>query len=237
MNTLDIQLENVFTLDQIVPFFQPIFNLNNGHLYRYECLSRIISDNENIYLPSDFLHLVAQSESDTALTKHVLQLSSAYCKPRNMRYSINLFNSDVGHPEIIEFLKSIDDDSIEHLVGAELGFDHACNNPQMLSSLMKKLPKLHITIDDVHLCEIGLTGLIELGVNAIKLRCKAVMEYAQTNEGIALLDDIKQHCLDHKCALIVERIETEQELDKIKQLGFEFGQGFHLSQPSPEINL
>ena len=47
-----------FTLDRIVPFFQPIMDLQAGCVWRYECLARLISEQEDTFLPNEFLHLV-----------------------------------------------------------------------------------------------------------------------------------------------------------------------------------
>jgi EAL domain-containing protein (putative c-di-GMP-specific phosphodiesterase class I) len=44
-----------FNLDNAVPFFQPIMDLKNNVVWSHECLARLLSFDQNSYLPTEFL--------------------------------------------------------------------------------------------------------------------------------------------------------------------------------------
>ncbi|MFT5277458.1 MAG: EAL domain-containing protein (putative c-di-GMP-specific phosphodiesterase class I), partial [Granulosicoccus sp.] len=50
--------EAEFKMERVVPYFQPIMNLNNNRVWRYECLARLLGEKEHIFLPSEFLTIV-----------------------------------------------------------------------------------------------------------------------------------------------------------------------------------
>lgn len=224
-----------FSIEQIVPFFQPIFDLSNGKVVRYECLSRLVTTNDNVYLPSDFMYIVNRSQSNAQLTQRILELSSAYCEPRSMRWSINMFQTDLRDAKLVAWMQELFKHAQQHLVGVELGFDSVKSHSHLLRHLMLKLPNLHVTVDDVYECESDLTALIEAGIHAVKLRGDSVTRYAKTGQGKLTIESIQSSCAKANCALIAEHIEDDNTLDAVTSLGIEFGQGFYLSQPEARI--
>lgn len=220
-----------FSIEQIVPFFQPIYDLSNGSVLRYECLSRLVSPNDCIYLPSEFLYIINRSQSTALLTQRIFELSSAYCLPRKMNWSINLFQTDLHDTALVNWLASLFANIEEHLAGIELSYDSVKNHPELLSNIIKRIPQLHVTIDDVYECEDCLSKLIETGVHTIKIRGETIRQYAKTGEGKQLIQCIKARCEEKSCKLVAEHIEDSHTLDSVKKLGILYAQGFYLQQP------
>ena len=52
------EVKDSFNLDNVVPFFQPIMDLNNNAVWSYECLARLLTLDQNSFLPKEFLFLV-----------------------------------------------------------------------------------------------------------------------------------------------------------------------------------
>ena len=77
-----------FTLDRIVPFFQPIMDLEVGSVWRYECLARLLNENENTFLPNEFLYLVERNNWIHKLTETMMLQSAHYFRHLNMPWNI-----------------------------------------------------------------------------------------------------------------------------------------------------
>lgn len=222
---------DTFTIEQIVPYFQPIYNLHNNHVLRFECLSRLINDEENIFLPSDFLHIIARSQSNAAVTQRMLELSSAYCVPRKMNWSINMFRSDLGDESLMRLIDNICSDEYAHLIGVEFGIDSIENDLHSLTNIIRKYKRLHVTIDGVKSTAHDLEAIVDSGVHAIKIRASVLENYAKNQEGLETLRRIQKLCQTNNCSLIADRIETKDLLDLALALNMNYGQGFYLSQP------
>jgi EAL domain-containing protein (putative c-di-GMP-specific phosphodiesterase class I) len=224
-----------FSIEQIVPYFQPIFDLRNHKVMRYECLSRLITENDNVYLPSDFLHIISRSQWSAQLTQRMIQISSAYCLSKNMRWSINMFPSDLRDATLVRWMQDLFSKLNSNLVGLELAYDSVKDNPHLLLNLLEKMPNVHVTIDDVHTFENKLIEVIETGVHAIKIRGDMVTRFARTGEKKSVIENIMKHCKSTKCDLIAEHIEDDNTLDAVSNLGIGYGQGYFLSQPQARM--
>ena len=225
-----------FSIEQIVPYFQPIFDLRQHKVVSYECLARLISSDENIYLPADFLTIVQRSQSNALLTQRIIELSSAYCVPRCMQCSVNLFPSDLRNAELIHWMQDLCADDYKGLVGVELNYESVKNHAHLLRNLLHKMPKLRITIDDVDCFEDELIELIESGIYAIKLSGNMITRFASTGEGKQTIEHIISSCKNFLCMLIAEHIENDNILDAVMDLGIEYGQGYSLSEPTGRMS-
>ena len=60
--------------NQIVPYFQPIYNLKTNKIEKYECLARIIKDNSSI-APYMFMDIAIKSKLYPEITKNIVTKS------------------------------------------------------------------------------------------------------------------------------------------------------------------
>ena len=220
-----------FSIEQIVPYFQPIYDLANHKVVRYECLTRLISKDDNIYLPCEFLYIVNREQSNAELTKRILQLSSAYCLPRKMPWSINMFQTDLRDANLIDWMQELCSGVASKLIGVEIAYDSIKSHPHLVTNLLHKLPNLHVTLDDIYEFDSVLEPLVEAGVKAIKLRGELVTRYAHNGGGKHQIQEIFDFCKQSNCQLIAEHIEDDNTLDSMTSMGIGFGQGYSLSQP------
>lgn len=220
-----------FSIEQIVPFFQPIFDLDSHKVMRYECLARLITIDDIIYLPSEFLSIISRSQSNAQLTQRILELSSAYCMSKGMRWSINMFKTDLSDTALMQWMQKLFSERDTDLIGVELSYDSVKDHPHLLSNLLEKLPNVHITVDDVHIFDDKFKALVATGIHAIKIRGNMITRFARTGEDKATIQQIIKHCKTSQCALIAEHIEDDNTLDAVRDLGIVYGQGYYLSEP------
>lgn len=224
-----------FKLDRIVPFFQPIMELSENKVWRYECLARLLTDSERIFLPNEFLYLVEKKHSNAALTHHIYQLSSRYCAHKNMPWSINLSASDLSDEDLLPWLSSLYSQRGNRLFGLELSYQDVVNNIDVLKQLIKQCADITITIDDVDSASDELDEILHIGVDALKLKGAFVKRFAQTGEGKDTLIEIQHRCLLHDTKLVAEHIEDKATCDAVRALGIMYGQGFYFSTPSASV--
>ncbi len=229
-----MQARNVveeFSIEQIVPYFQPIFDLKSHKVVRYECLARLLTKDDNIYLPNDFLYIVSRSQANAQLTQRILELSSAYCIPRNMHWSINMFQTDLRDANLMKWMQTLFAELKTHLAGVELSFESVKEHPHLLQNLLDKLPNIHVSIDDVDTFDDSFKHIVDTGVQAIKICGDMVTRYAKTGENKAMIEQIVEYCASQSCKLVAEHIEDDNALDAIQNLGIHYGQGYFLSLP------
>lgn len=223
------------TLGDIVPFYQPIFALSSQRVDRFECLARLLYSNQQIVLPNEFLYIIERSHNTREMTTRILELSRAYCGPRQISWSINLFASDLEDKILIANIADASKTLAKGLCGLELHFECIKANLLVLTKLRQQLPNLHITVDEVDECSDTLYAVISSGVDAIKVKASLITEYVQTVQGRQLIKGFKEHCKQHNCKLIAEHIEDKETLMAVKNMDIIYGQGFYLSHPVPRV--
>jgi EAL domain-containing protein (putative c-di-GMP-specific phosphodiesterase class I) len=142
-----------------------------------------------------------------------------------------MFPSDLRDVALVKWMQEIFGQLNSNLVGVELPYDSVKDHPHLLQNLIQKLPKVHVTIDDVHTFEDKLIGVIASGVHAIKIRGSVITRFARTGENKTIIEDIVKHCSEINCDLIAEHIEDDNTLDAVSNLGILYGQGYFLSHP------
>lgn len=222
---------DAFSIEQIVPYFQPIFELNSHKVMRYECLSRLITKDDIVHLPSEFLSIIGRSQSSAQLTQRILELSSAYCIAKSMRWSINMFPTDLRDADLVEWMQNLLKNLNSNLGGVEISYDSVKDYPHLLQDLIQKLPNVHVMIDDVHTFEDKLVKVIATGVHAIKIRGDMITQFARTGKSKSVIEDMIRHCHSTNCDLVAEHIEDDNTLDAVRNLGINYGQGYYLSEP------
>lgn len=120
----DYQLENV------VPYFQPIMDLQKDVVWGYECLARLIDQGQQVYLPAEFLYLLQKDSCYGDLTRKIFHDSAQYFRNVQVNWSINITEKDVINPQTIGFLQHyLTDYPNAHRVMLEIGASTIFQHP------------------------------------------------------------------------------------------------------------
>ncbi len=224
--------EAEFKMERVVPYFQPIMNLNNNRVWRYECLARLLGEKEHIFLPSEFLTIVEEKNWNADLTHHIYEESRRYCVQRNMPWSINLSESDLKDQALIAWLIHLHESTQTTLFGVEISHTSLQKNFPVIAHLRNKCPFLAIIIDDVSSsCDI-LCSALQFKIQAVKLNGDLINGASIKKQNLKTLVDL---CRDNNTKLVAEHIEDEETLLLVTSMGIEYGQGFYLSSPSATV--
>lgn len=226
------QVEVDFKMERVVPYFQPIMNLQSNRVWRYECLARLLGDKEHIFLPSDFLTIVERENWNAELTHHIYEQSRRYCVHRNMPWSINLSESDLNDESLVAWLIYSHENTSTTLFGIEISQIALQKHLPVISHLREKCPNLAIIIDDVATSNAVLKQALTLKIQAIKLSGVLINRLPIDK---ALLGELVKLCKATKTKLVAEHIENKKTLAFVLSMGIDYGQGFYLSSPSASV--
>lgn len=226
------QVEVAFKMERVVPYFQPIMNLQNNRVWRYECLARLLGDKEHIFLPSEFLTIVERENWNAELTHHIYEQSRRYCVHRNMPWSINLSESDLNDESLVAWLIYSHENTSTTLFGIEISHAALEKYLPVITHLREKCPNLAIIIDDVSSSNAILEQALKLKIQAIKLSGALINSSTIDEE---LLSELVKLCKTTQTKLVAEHIENKKTLAFVLSIGIDYGQGFYLSSPSASV--
>lgn len=232
------QVTNSFSLDNVVPFFQPIMDLNNNAVWSYECLARLITLNQNSFLPTEFLFLVERQQSVDQLTQIVFSRSASYFRDINMAWNINLSLADMTDPQTLKFLQSyLMDYPNPERISMEITAQNALLDRAKFNRFSEMCHALgiKIVIDNFDTQECDLNAILRLPIYGIKVSAKLFDQMASVAATEAFVNELMSSAANNKIVIIAERIEREETLKVVKKLGIKYAQGFYFSQPKAKV--
>lgn len=226
------RVEAEFKMERVVPYFQPIMNLQNNRVWRYECLARLLGEKEHIFLPSEFLNIVEEKNQNAELTHHIYEQSRRYCLHREMPWSINLSEADLTNEALVAWLVCSQKASSTTLFGIEISHSALQKYYPVIVHLHQQCPNLTIIVDDVSCASESLKQALKLNIQAVKLCGELINESDIDKDTLNMLVDL---CETGDTKLVAEHIEDQSTLELVSSLGIHYGQGFYLSSPSASV--
>lgn len=222
--------------------FQPIYNLEDGSLKAIELLIRMQSSKHGLLLPGQFLDQARSYGLLTQLTKVcVHMIAQNYHQLPKVIININLPPYMLENPRILgEFLLSFKKEKLSpKRFCIEVTEDEDIPAEHLLGSvkLLKKVG-FSIAMDDFGTGYSSLARLSMLPFDIVKIDRSILLAASSGNKAIleSTITLIKRLGL----AVVVEGVETLEQLSLIQELGANSVQGFLLSKPvdvNKAINL
>ncbi len=227
---------NQITMDNIVPFFQPIMDLSNERAWRYECLARLVTEDDKTFLPSQFLNVLERESNIQRLAACMFSQSARYFQSLTMPWNINLGESDLHDPALLDhFIELLADYPSPHRVSVEISALDALRHTQQVEAFIDRaLPHgLGVFIDNVGTRPGNVKRLLSLPIRGIKLAGGLIRHYDSEPEVTEFVDNLIEMSSMRSIAVIAEHIENHQLLELVQRLPIRYAQGFVFSRPRP----
>ncbi len=212
---------------------QPIVDLRNMSKVGYELLSRL--DFDGYTSPDDFLLFARNADIlgvvDYACLKQCLKTLQG--SPVIKRVFINLFPSTIAEVPVERLLQDF------FLAGQNVSFCLEINEQQILGDPLYLIPAISriksagilIALDDYGFGHSSIETLVLLEPDIVKIDKKIVngisSDPSKSNHLKRLLKIIES-C---KASVIAEGIETREDLEMLRSLGVQYGQGYFMGKP------
>ena len=213
---------------------QPILRLADQSVVGYEFLSRM--KNSGIHMPDEFFRIAMENNILTLVDHHCFRscVAAASSLPPEIRRYINLFPTtiiDLATEELVEKLAA---NCPAQNYCFEISEQQLLGDSSHLIGPVEQFKRygILIAIDDVGFGNTCLEGLILLEPDVIKLDKKYVRGIAQDVHIERSLRRTLKIAEDLNAEVIAEGIETQEDLDRLKELGVKYGQGFYLGMPA-----
>jgi len=223
--------------------YQPVVQLNTRRILSFEALLRWEHRTQGLISPYRFI----EAAEDTGILVSIGHWLIVQACRQLREWEVN---DQSGNPMNVTVNISARQFADARLVNdiqdalQETGIDPSRLKLEMTETIAAADPKLTITVlshlkhfgigvvfDDFGTGSISLSGLTEFPVDALKIDRSLIreMQSDRTASDIVELIITLAHKMNMK--VIAEGIETARQLDRLIELGCEYGQGFYFSQP------
>ncbi len=230
---------------EIVPYFQPIVDLESGRVLGYEVLARWLHPDRGLLTPNHFLPLAEETGLLVDLGTEMLRNSLAQLASwraaghdfANCSLSVNVGNRQLLDPTFYKLVgellgeTGIDADSL----WLEITETSLLADVKAATVTLRELRSLglHLSVDDFGTGYSSLTYLKRFPVEAIKVDRAFVSGLGIENEDTTIVEAVVKLGQALGLAVIAEGIETPLQLSRLRELGCDKGQGYLFGRPRP----
>lgn len=236
------QLLQIIEEKRITPVFQPIVSLTDGSVFGYEALSRI--DMENYGISVEEMFILAQSCDVLWSLEYLCQKKALKAVRRQLGNKKLFLNVDPCVINDEKFKSGMTKHYLEryHISPDNIIFELTERTDlqtmeETFQATVEYYKKQHynIAIDDFGNGYAGINRVCFLCPQYIKIDIAIVRDIHKDAVKSSMVESLVHFCQGAGIFLIAEGIECSQELDKLIELGVDYGQGYYLGRPSPDL--
>jgi sensor c-di-GMP phosphodiesterase-like protein len=236
------EIERALKAGEFVPYYQPIVDITTGKLLGAEVLVRWRKRDGSIVMPGSFIPLVESSglilDLTRALMRHVCdEVGPAIGLRRHMYIAFNVAPLHIADAVILDDIGSI-------FAGSPIGMSqlvlevterYEIENMAATTSVIAALQGLgcRIAIDDVGTGHSGLSYILKLGVDIIKIDKIFVEAISTERHCQAIVDTLVDLARNLRMHIVAEGVEDFEQVVHLRERGITAAQGYVFAPPLP----
>lgn len=217
--------------------YQPIYNIQASYCIGFEALARWTSPVLGRVSPGEFIPIAEHTGRISIITRTLLRqaLNEARNWPDETILSFNLSPLDLASPDsIFKIIALVEQSGFSaHRINFEITESAVIRDFEQATQSITLLKRLGagISLDDFGTGYSSLNHVHKLPLSKIKIDRSFVSEVHERPASAKIIRTMLSLCSELGLGAIVEGVETEAELEVLKEMGVQFVQGFHFSRP------
>jgi sensor c-di-GMP phosphodiesterase-like protein len=236
------ELERAIAAGELVPFFQPLVDIVSGKLRGAEVLLRWRKADGSLALPAMFVPLLESSGLIIEVTRMLMrrvrdELGPAYGQRPRLKINFNLAAAHFADETIVNDVREIFENSkirfnqIMLEVTERQPIENLTETRRVIAALQGL--GVGIAIDDVGSGHSGLSYMLKLGVDAIKIDKMFVDAIGTDRTSVTIIDTLIELARNLRMEIVAEGVETFEQVVALRDLGVRVAQGYVFAPPLP----
>lgn len=230
------RFDDLMSQSAVVPHFQPIVALADQRTVAYEVLGR--SRLFGLKNPYEMFRAAAHLNLETALSRLLRRegVSGGQSLPDQRALFVNTHPLELNKPgELVQSLRELLNGDVKQPIVLEI-HESAVTNLETMRPLRATLRELGIGLayDDFGAGQARLVELFEMRPDYLKFDMKLIQGIsnapAQRQQMLATLVRMAR---DLGISPLAEGVETSEDAEMCREIGFDLGQGFYYGRPVP----
>jgi sensor c-di-GMP phosphodiesterase-like protein len=235
-------IERALAAGEFVPYYQPIVDIRSGQLRGAEVLVRWRKPDGTLVLPGAFIPLAESSGLIRAMTHDLMRKVCAEaghaigCRPA-MKISFNfagkLFSDDSIVKEVCKIFSGspIKLSQVVLEVTERDPIENFTETRQIIAALQGL--GIRIAIDDVGTGHSGLSYMLKLGVDIIKIDKMFVDAIGTDRNSTTIVETLVDLAHNMRMDVVAEGVENFEQVIHLRELGIRSAQGYVFAPPLP----
>jgi sensor c-di-GMP phosphodiesterase-like protein len=236
------EIKKALEAGEFVPYYQPIVDISTGKLRGAEVLVRWRKADGTLVLPGAFIPLMESSDLIHDLTCNLMRKvcvdagPAIGCRP-DLKISFNFAGKLFGQPTIVKDVRNIFADSPIKFAQVVLEvterdpIENFTETRQIIAALQGL--GVRIAIDDVGTGHSGLSYMLKLGVDIIKIDKMFVDAIGTDRNSTTIVETLVDLARNMRMDVVAEGVENFEQVMHLRALGVRSAQGYVFAPPLP----
>ncbi|XGV97107.1 MAG: EAL domain-containing protein [Leptolyngbya sp. BL-A-14] len=238
----DADLKRAIEREEFRVYYQPVVSLVTGNLTGFEALIRWQHPERGLVYPAEFLDAARDSGLIVPMGLWVLNEACRQLRywqiefPQRMplRMSVNLSTEQFLQPDLIPQIDRIlDSNELDgSCLSLELSEKALMTDPAAATGILLQLQsrRISVCLDGFGMEYASLKNLHRLPVNALDIDRTLISQIDHNPEALKLIKTIVMLAHELDIRVSAEGIETDEQLQQLKAIGIQYGQGYLFSR-------
>lgn len=235
-------IERALQAGEFVPYYQPVVDIRSGQLRGAEVLVRWKKPDGTLVLPGAFIPLAESSGLIREMTRDLMrrvcvEAGEALGSRPAMKISFNFAGKLFADESIVKDVRKIFSSS--HIKLSQVVLEVTERDPienftaarQIIAALQGL--GVRIAIDDVGTGHSGLSYMLKLGVDIIKIDKMFVDAIGTDRNSTTIVETLIDLAHNMRMDVVAEGVETFEQVVHLRELGVRSAQGYVFAPPLP----
>ena len=236
------EIERALKNGEFVPYYQPIVDISSGQLRGAEVLVRWRKSDGTLVLPGTFIPLAESSGLIRAMTRDLMrrvcaEAGAAIGRRPGLKISFNFAGQLFSDESIVNEVRNIFARTPIKLsqVVLELTERDPIENFTETRRTIAALQGIgvRIAIDDVGTGHSGLSSMLKLGVDIIKIDKMFVDAIGTDRNSTTIVETLVDLAHNLRMDVVAEGVENFEQVTHLRELGIRSAQGYVFAPPLP----
>ncbi len=242
---VETDLRYAIVCNELEVFYQPIVRLEDATLRGFEALIRWNHPTRGFVKPNEFIPIAETTGLIIPMTLQILKSSCTQLVDWEKQHptagalmmSVNISVTHFADSRLVDQVKAIIEETGIRPSSLKLEITEGAvmENAEAAIETLKRIKSagVSISIDDFGTGYSSLSYLHKFPLDYLKIDQSFVNSMEEGSENLEIIRTIIALAKALKLRIIAEGIETREQLEKLRSLGCDYGQGYLFSRPLP----
>ena len=238
---IERKIRHGLTVNEFIPYFQPKVEVPTGNIIGIEALARWRRKDKSIINPGAFIPVAEESGLIVPLDQYIIKTTLNQAKSwleeglSIPSIAVNLSTLQFRHKELILFVDgllerySFSDNFLEFEITEGTLMEDSSNAIELMQQLHDR--GISLTIDDFGTGYSSLSYLKHFPVKTLKIDLSFIRDMTKSKKDRKMVASIIALAHNLDIQVVAEGVETEEQLNILKDFGCNIVQGFLFSKP------
>ena len=220
--------------DGIIPYFQPLLNMQTGKIDKYESLVRLRQKDGMVLSPFAFLQISEKVKLYPYITQRMIEKTFKYFKGNGLSFSINLSFDDISDKKRMQFLfHKIYEYDIASQLTVEILETQENDDAEAIINFTKDIYDIGATIaiDDFGSGYANFEHMTTIKSTFMKIDGSLIKNIDKDKNALLVVETIISFAKKLDKKVVAEFVHSKEVYDIVKDLGVDYMQGYYIGEP------